>query len=443
MNGLVTFYRDRKVGATYEVHLRVGINEETVVFVYSAQPIRSSFLQDREIKADDRDAAVSDIRTQVYPAGGGVIVVATGAAEKRIKVETVKAPGFEPPTIFLALAPGAAPRALDVEEEIALSFGARLLIPGNAATQNQLESFVRYLGYLPLDLEMLVLDAIRRPSLDTRLMEVERRTFGKNETGRIRPLWAQKVRSAGRGVVKVLRPIVSILLLSGLAVNGWWTHELLGEKKKQQDPTPVATPTTTPTPPTGPPENPPPTVTSPAPRATETHTLSSSVTELVEAVRKKSKTNATMKKLYQAQIKPVETVLASGDLSKFKTKKDSQPLYWGLIKLQALQLEPTADPAMLDKFDNFKPTKDVFRKIGNARWSADLDGYYLLAAAACNLGYLTPAGPGLPTSGKSPDIDPAVEFVPGGKCADYPFAKSGPGLQKLARYVETLPDMKP
>ncbi|HZF08061.1 MAG TPA: hypothetical protein VFE33_04650 [Thermoanaerobaculia bacterium] len=433
MNGLVTFYRDRKVGATYEVHLRVAQGPETIVFVYGAQRIRSTALKDREINEKQLSETLTDIRMDVQQAGGGVIAVATGEAEKRIKVETVKSAGFEPPTIFLALAPGAAPRALDVEKEILLSFGARLLIPGDAATQKQLESFVQYLGYLPLDLEMLVLDAIRRPSLDTRLMEVETRTFGKRETGRIRPLWALKIRAVGRGVVRALQPAVLMLLLAGLAVNGWWTHELVGEKKEQDSP-PVATPT----PRTGPPQNPSP----PAPRVTEPHSLSSSVIELVEAVRKKSKTNATMGKLYQVQFKPVEAVLATGDLSKFQTK-DSQTFYWGLIKLQALQLEPNADPAMLDKFDSFKPTKEEFRKIGNARWSADVDGYYLLAAAACSLGYLTPSGPGLPTSGKSPTIDPAVEFVPGGKCTDYPFAKSGPGLQKLARYVETLPGTKP
>src|SRR5262249_2865990 len=111
MNGLVSFFRDRKRGTTYELTWRVSPAPTFSVFVYCLRLFESPALKDRELAEKECASAFQEIRSDVgHSGGGGVIVTAAGEVQRLVKVEAVAGSEYQPPGHFIVLAPGASPR---------------------------------------------------------------------------------------------------------------------------------------------------------------------------------------------------------------------------------------------------------------------------------------------------------------------------------------------
>src|ERR1043166_2981482 len=112
--------------------------------------------------------------------GGGIVVAVSGEGPKRfLKITMVDAKN--PPEQFALISPGAVAALESLPRETSIAAVSHVIVPVNADAEKKLVLFVQQLPWFSKDLEMLVLNAIRRPSLDTRLNRVEKQLFGRSE----------------------------------------------------------------------------------------------------------------------------------------------------------------------------------------------------------------------------------------------------------------------
>jgi hypothetical protein len=214
MDKLATFFwnREEGSGAEYEVNLR-GPESRCLVQVFSRQTIQSSQLRDQTFKDDKAlETIINSLYDEVGKLGKGGLVVSTifRAKESRQWVQIVPATGssFKAPGSYLLLEPGHPPQLKKLDQTpINIKDGAHLIVPVDETAQGKLKSLLEYLRWYSPDLESLVLNTIRQPSLERRLERIERmRQPGKTDSARTPGLLAR------------LRPLFAPVVIALLAV---------------------------------------------------------------------------------------------------------------------------------------------------------------------------------------------------------------------------------
>ena len=228
MQSFITFFRNQEQdhGRTYRLTITKG-EERLLLEIYAARPMKSSVLrEDQAYKSDkDYDLFFEDLKRAIKEAGGCLAVTRNAAKGGRIiVVDVVSGPGYKPPKSAVKLDPVYPPKRVDFKGAvIELTPGAHLILPAHGEAEQQLMSFLGNLTWLSGDMQALVLNGMRRPSLDSRVERLEAAVNpeksgapGVREKGlRGALVWAKDLASkpAPRG------PVIAFAILMMLIVN--------------------------------------------------------------------------------------------------------------------------------------------------------------------------------------------------------------------------------
>lgn len=416
MNEAVSFFRHRKIDRGETHRIEIG---PTHFYVYSQESIPSRLPQDRETA--DRDAvqeAYREISNAVRQQGGGVIVkVVDDITGRRVSVETVGQKTSQRSLRYVVLAPGQPFRFAD-DDETKLPLAAHLVIPVDDEAAEHLQQFVSQLEWLPPDLEMLVLNAIRRPSLDARLAKVEAAVFrspgdkpsGMGLIARFRRALDKYEVAAGVPLIALIIAIAYFLLPHPVS----FTKPAASNAGEGTNTTASVTDTS-------------------ATAGVTKHDHVSEARKLLAKLREKK--GDDLKTLYEKHFETLDKLDATDqDIQRLfdpyqQGAVDNRPFLWGLIKLQVLKLEPESK-TFLAPWDAFTPTRKVMTKLGlNNIKTKDVVGYDLLAALACKLSVESPARPTL-----NPTSDNPVTFD--GKCDAFTTETIPKGLAGLNAFLD-------
>ncbi|HEX8253318.1 MAG TPA: hypothetical protein VF846_09240 [Thermoanaerobaculia bacterium] len=225
MNDAVTFFRDRDKdgGVTYQLEVE-GAKDPTHVIAYAQRRVDAPVLQGVTIDARDLQSARADLRNSVQGQGGGgvIVVVRDEGRSRTFTVMPVNAKGHAASERCMVLSPGRPPAQLNANgNEARFPAGSHLLVPVSQEAEQRLQEFVGYLAWISPDLESLVLNAIRRPSLDKRLDRVETKVFAETADqsltspprGRFGRARAVLARSVPTSVMRITAAVLLVLLL--------------------------------------------------------------------------------------------------------------------------------------------------------------------------------------------------------------------------------------
>lgn len=424
MSEVATFFRhpEKHSGETY--HIEIGSSH---VSVYSRKAIPSKLLK-QAVDRKETDIGLKDLRSAVNQGGGGVIVtVSDDGGEMNLKVDWV---GPKEDCQFVILSPGRGPRFSQDKER--LPAASHVIVPVDQDAEDNLRRFIGQLAWLSPDLESLVLNAIRRPSLDSRLNNVEARLFGQSSdealnAGRFRRTMVAVKRWATSQAYSVAAGLLTLLLVAnGLLL--WRLYSRLGQPYTVN---PAAHTSTSATQRTNDSSK---TVT----RAKRDAEFVDEARDLFKILHAKRPTDPVLDTLYKEHFREFDDEALTDEQVAGVFRRGNQRFLWGIIKLQALKLEPRpADPTFLTAWDEMTATKTVLRNIGTNRIEADSEGLRLLAAIACRFDYSTPPEPtpGLPETPSAP----ALVFEVDGDCSTLTATDIEKGLQGLIKFVEQRP----
>jgi hypothetical protein len=416
MSEPITFFRRRQeAGHTYKFDLQsstiiYGSSPRVYrVFVYSREPIEGEGVQPRKFL--DYDQELIKLRQAVRPDGAIVWTYEEGAT-RFFQVVPVGADGSRFKS-YGVLRPGA---ELSLEEEtlekwLKAPAGTHLLVPVDRQEEEHLKSLKEYLGSLPPDLESLILYAIRKPSLDSRLRDLEAKKAAAAG-------WVGQIREWSIPILLVLILALNVVLL--VRTFPPRDNSTDGEEATTKTSSSTTTSTSENTPP---PKNPPKPVNPPKPDP--------KIFEILQAVQKKAGAYPAFADLCDQSFKGLAS---ERDVAAALTDaKKSKPLVLGLMKLEAIKLG-TANGVkdLFKRGENPITTKGAFR--GQKALDADKNAQELLAVLGC-LGYKVPGLPEikLENGKKSPEL----LFIQGQKdCKSFPPDKATPGLNDLLKSVE-------
>jgi hypothetical protein len=287
------------------------------------------------------------------------------------------------------------------------SAGTHLLVPVDGEAEGQLKDFEKYLGSLPPDLESLILYAIRKPSLDARLRDLEARKGGAAG-------WVNQIREWSVPILLVLILALNVALLvrtfpkgdargktpkdeSGHSTNGTGTdkdrHADSGEEAKDKKLSPEEL----------------------------ARQRDQKILKVVQAVQDKAGSIQDFADLRDKSFNGLageENVAAA-----WKDKERAELLALGFVKLEALKLGATQLPG--DFFKTAKNPNEItgaFQRIGQKAINNDTNARDLLVVLGC-LGY---GVPGLPK-----------QAFQGQSCKSLPLDKATQGLDDLLTYIES------
>lgn len=420
---IASFFRPREKhsGETYCVDI-----DSTRLYAYSRKPLQSRLLK----QAADRkelDRAQTDLRSAISQSGGGVIVTATPETnDVRVGFDWI-GPNSDGGREFVVLSPGRPPRFDQGDQR--LSAGSHVVVPVDQDAEEALHQFIEDLAWLSPDLESLVLNSIRRPSIDARLNRVEHKLFKRTADEQLNDGWLRRKMAAVKRAFSpaVFGTIVAVVIAFLLGLNAY----LLGQLSSTADDAALenAYKAGSKAAKTG-------TVAETAPTREKNGAFADEARLLLHRLHEKSATNPDFKLLYDIHFAESDRGEPSDEqIAKlFEAGKNNRPFLWGVIKLQALKLEPKpTDQAFLKGVEEISATKKRFTEIGMAKIMADAAGLNLLATLACRLEYNTPEAPGLPKAGEIA----AFEFVPNGDCSQFnSSADIERGLAGLIEFLE-------
>lgn len=105
----------------------------------------------------------------------GGIVLRVNRAESRLTIETVGAPGYEPPKRMLCLDVAGGTKQVELTQKIHYESGDHFIIPVDQHSEDILQTLLTTLQLLPADRERNVFHVIARPSIELRMRNVETR----------------------------------------------------------------------------------------------------------------------------------------------------------------------------------------------------------------------------------------------------------------------------
>lgn len=430
MNDAATFFRDRSndEGETY--HFEMGARR---VSVYAQKPLSSLQKQDGKLSYD-----WDVLRRDVAQAGGGVIVaVADEQGGRVVNFVKVAGKGYTPPDECVVLAPGRPPHPWKVQSGNAdgtkskWPAGSHLLVPVDQPSGEQLQGFIGYLGWLSPDIESLVLYAIRRPSLDTRLDRVETTLLGQTHdeamaAANARGFARWKNRFAQWAASPVVRVASAMLLVLLLGANGALFYRVQNQLAAKEATTTGVQPGAD---------------SKEKAHSKETNITPKNVEGIVDDAKVlfehlRSAKDPNLAALQKAHFTSLDLRKLDEALRPRKAGEQgpgNRPVLWGLFKLQLLALDPDPDDtAFLKQWEEITLTKDAYRAIPPEILDAHPDDVRMLAAIACRMGYVE-GTPTLKETALRGQVSPAV-VIPG-DCG-VSDAEVEKGLQALDKFVE-------
>jgi len=436
MNEVVTFFRHRKndPGETYVIKLGT-----CRIFVYSRRSIPSQLPKNREnADQDSLRQAFQDLQKAVGKQDGGFIVKIID--ESNARTVEVAAIGMKSDAVreLLVLSPGRPPRFSSTREQ-KLALSSHLIVPVDEDSLAHLHQLIDELAWLPADLEALMINAIRRPSLDARLDRIEEKLFGETAEQTANAGWLErtKLRISRWLTPTMVRAGAATFLALLLGANAFLLRridsKLIAGPVSSTAASQTSTTATTSSQTTS--------IENPAVQP-NAGTLVNNAKTLFQLLRKKRSANAKLQILFDAHFTEIDKDhLTDDEIRRLFRQYDgiagapaNRPFLWGMIKLQALELDPGLDDVFLRNWLEYTTTKTAFEKIGLARIEADAARQGLLAAVACRMGYGAPDAPGLKQTTTKPFV-----FVPNGKCSDYTDAHIERGLDGLIASLEKTP----
>ena len=439
MHAIATFFRNRSADTGQTYHFSLSSGKKTHDYsIYSRTAVDRDAFSDRSVQSNELDGMRSEFVKAVSGAGGGVIVTASGDGSMRhLEVESIAGDDREPAGKFVVLTPGYPAHAEPTQKKLKIAAAAHVIVPVDREAEERLRDFIGQLTWFSPDFESLILDALRRPSVDARLAAVEKELFGRPRSGApaapSAPGWGaamlKGVRKPSLSTVMAAALIVLIFVASGVALHRGRTRWTWNDRTASPSP-----------------------ITSTASRSTSLKTskdpaqstadLASVTRALLNAVRERSNSNGTFKLLYEVHFRDFdEQKPTDAQIESWFTKQSpaasavgSRPLLMGIIKLEALKLRPDpGDTTFLEQWDSITETKKVFKEL-EAAMVADAAGTRMLGAVSCRLGYSTQTTPGLPAVKRPPS--PPFEFLQGTACDDLKKSDIEAGLEHLLEFVK-------
>lgn len=386
MNENTTFFRNRNEdsGETYQFSLKTAHGSQGFS-VYCRRPLQSKWFSDGD--SAQRDAASFSKKLHEVVAtkgGGGVVVTVSGENGRRtVEVKQVGRDAVAPANRFVMLAPGIPAQFLPIAAKHQLPPGTHAIVPIDADAEERLAGFVEQLPWFSPDFETLVLNAIRRPSLDARLSSVETRLFGQSqEEPPPRRGWPQIKLRLRKALSKPATYAIAVLILLTLllAGNGYLLWDLRSKIDKGT-PAPsagaaAATDTS---------KNVKKTEPEKISNASARETLVTKTKELLQELR--ASKNANIQTLYRDHFKDFNEKSTDEEIKSWfdvqkppEGEEGSRPLLWGIIKLQALALQPK-DMSFLKNARTYTATTNIINK------SKDTKAIHLATVLECRLGY--------------------------------------------------------
>jgi hypothetical protein len=421
MSEPITFFRKRQqdAGYTYAFDLQSStrVYGSTLrvyrVFVYSREPVEEEAVQPHKLL--DYDQELEKLR-QAIRSDAVIVWTYEEGAKRSFQVVPVGAEGSSLKS-YGVLRPGS---ALSLEEVnfkkwLQVSAGTHLLVPVSRDAEGHLKNLKESLDSLPPDLESLILYAIRKPSLDSRLRDLEaRKSAMAGWMGPIRE-WAVPIL-----LVLILALNVALLLRTspkadnsaavkdqtstgGVDTNGKDHHEGIDKGSKPSTEEPAKQ---------------------------DQAERNQKIFKVVQAVQNK------------AGAVPVFAALRDGNFKGLTNERDiaaalkearrAKPLVLGLMKLEALRLDTAKAVKDLFKIaENPNSTKAAFQ--GQTALDNDTNARDLLAVLGC-LGY---GVPGLPKGTfKNGAESPELMLVQGQSCKSFSHNQATQGLDDLLISVE-------
>jgi len=203
MNKRIAFFCDR---ANPLCHLtsfsRLDQDRQQLFQVYTRGPVDESALG-----SGQPESLFVNLGEAVRKAGGGVLAAVSAAgAEEHIRIETVPASDYEPPTQGIRLRPGEPPEPFVINPSVrSVSADEFILLPVNRGEQDVLIKFIEDLGHLPGDYRTLIVNTLRRPGIEVAMRRLEKRLdslegrlpqhgkSGRRSTTRLWGLWGALV----------------------------------------------------------------------------------------------------------------------------------------------------------------------------------------------------------------------------------------------------------
>ncbi|HEX6158939.1 MAG TPA: hypothetical protein VF111_02155, partial [Thermoanaerobaculia bacterium] len=219
MSEAITFFRRRESDSGETYRIEIGPSR---MYVHSRKRLDTKLLQQAAGRSEI-DRAEGELRQAISNNGNaGVIAIASDDGSGReLRVKWCGAKSSQSPDEFLVVTPGRAPYFLERNERVPP--GTHVIVPVDQDAARHLHDFVDHLAALPPDLESLVLTAIRRPSLDTRLSKVETKVFGDTATETPGGGWFARTMGAVPAVAYRVAAMVVLAVLLG--ANAWFLRE--------------------------------------------------------------------------------------------------------------------------------------------------------------------------------------------------------------------------
>ena len=247
MSTPITFFRHRERAGGQTSHFEVTRPDGPIhMYVYSRRPLDDSLLQDYQVESKELfRQRMEALRQKLVEMGDGGVIAEVGHDGKNRKIRvSALGHGYQAPAGYGELRPGR-PLALKPlsREWFHLPAGHHLLLPVDAESEEQLAQFAEQLAFFPADLESLMLNAIRRPSLDSEVARLKAKVFGEEGGGG--GGWLHRQGARIRGWVR--GPYVWLLLLALLValliLNAFWMRRIASRLDVQKPAGAVETPT--------------------------------------------------------------------------------------------------------------------------------------------------------------------------------------------------------
>jgi hypothetical protein len=416
MSKQITFFRDRLQTSGHTYKFEVDDGARILRFsVFSQKPLEEKLIKTRPLGKEnkgDLQPEVNKIKSAIQQGEGGVIAIVYEENRNRYLWTIPVSPQSESAFGSVGILRPGHP-SLDLEPlqptkgVVPLPAGSHALIPVDLEAEKRLRGFQDHLGYLPADLESLVLHTLRHPSLEARvglLEEMVRKNTveppsGKSWTHRIFPSLAESS-SSGRSVS--LWRVIAALLGLVLVFNTVVLYLILKTDNGSITVSPIL-----------------PVNSTPAAAATPNQIIFA----LIQAVRGKS-ANQGMVALAQGHFAKVQkegdldSLLAPGD--------DGKLLVRGLMKLEAFRLNQSEGEKLFGNAENWTDLNNFYQ--GR---ELEAQSRNMLAALAC----AAFQSPGLEKTKKTG----AVSFAESEKdCNSYPLDKALPGLDELLKRLQKI-----
>lgn len=428
---LLTFFQPEEssgTAATFSVDVDNEIAIE--VWMFSREKIDlSRFAKTAVSSEEDWKNVHQELQTSLQPGGGFLVCAQAHNDGVKAQIFRKEAPGYQPPQRMLRLTLCGDAHFEEIKNNADLRVGDHLVLPVNGQAEGRLTALRDDLKGLPSDLESSVLNIIRRPSLEWRLDRIER-TLSLPQATQADQRKSQARQSSFMERLydfvmwKVpIGPVVGALVLMTGALFAYTKYSKPSEGQESSTNVAQTEPQTT-TASVSTSASKPPADTSQRARegAGEDESAKSerALSDLRQAMGKSK--DPAISELYESHFKDSAQPWKSGNPT---------PAFWGMAKLQALQLNIVAkNEDMLKDPNTQTKVKLVYRK------KASIEALTANKNALDLLGWLACQGsdqPAFPKTDKDPNPSPLPTQR---KCSELKKPDSAvPGLQTLTAWV--------